>query len=93
MNTMQKIAVAIYQTAIHQGWKAGTKDADKRNLEAWRGAALALEAVDHTDKAHVLNVFALLICTRGFSETRKIAIEAMGDDVAAEYVRRYGVPA
>lgn len=90
MNTMQKIAVEIYRTGLSQGWKLGSKTADKLNFEAWRGACIALAAVEHADYAHSARVMAYLISTRGYAETREIAIKAMGEDVAAEFVRQHG---
>ena len=89
MNTMQKIAVEIYRTGLSQGWKLGTKTADKLNLEAWRGAAIALAAVEHDDYAHVARVLAFIIVPRGYRETREIAIAAMGGDVAEEFARQH----
>lgn len=77
MNTLQKIAVGIVKhRGKEQGWKPGTKTADKLNMEAWAGALIALEAVGHADYEHVATYVVMVIASRGYSETVELARKA-----------------
>lgn len=71
--TVKAIAQAIYERGQTQGWKPGTKTADRLNLEAWCGAANALVLVGHKDADHILRVVSLIISVRGYRETITIA--------------------
>lgn len=72
-NSLLKIAVAIADRGKAQGWKLGTKTADKLNLEAWCGAAIALHSTGHADAGHVRGYLGMVIVARGYSETLALA--------------------
>jgi GTP-sensing pleiotropic transcriptional regulator CodY len=82
MNTLMKIANAIENRieTFHESPKpkgfSYRKAVEAENFADWIGASLALDAVlgpEHEDAKHVRTVIALLISTRGYSETKSLA--------------------
>lgn len=79
MSATYSIARSIAARGKEMGWKAGTKTADKLNLEAWVGAWIALDALKREglvskDQADAVgNYVALVVAPRGYSETILLA--------------------
>lgn len=92
MNTVQIIANVIESRIEEQsryaagftgkGWGKAKKNA--ANLELWVGAAAGLRVADHADAEWVERVVVLLISTRGYEETQKIAREGRDEDRLVE---------
>lgn len=72
-NALTMIACMIASRGKAQGWKVGTKTADNLNLEAWCGAVIALQAINHPDAGHVRGYMAMVIVPRGYRETMELA--------------------
>ena len=60
--------------AEHLGMKG--KARDNAAIEFFAGALAALDAINHADVNHVATVTQLVICTRGYSEVKRIAEKA-----------------
>lgn len=71
MTMLKTLCKAFVQRADHQNLKG--KKRDDMALEFMVGAYAALAAAKHPEAEHVGAVVAMVICTRGFSEVKKIA--------------------
>lgn len=68
--TLSRLAHDFVSRALAQGWKGKTRD--KHAIEFFAGACATLEAIQHPDRACVLNFTTFLLCTRGYSEIDRV---------------------
>lgn len=80
MTMLKTLCKTFVQRAEHQGLKG--KARDTAAIEFMVGAFAALEASKHPEANHVGTYTQLAICTRGYSEVKRVA-EAEDKSAAA----------
>lgn len=79
LTIIQKAALEVEKVGLHQGWKAGRQKDEDRHFSIWQGIFLAQvieKGEDHSDTRWFGQVIAVVIGTRGWTETLRIAKEA-----------------